>query len=283
MRFITVIALVVLTQGCSPSPTPASTPAPRAPPAATGETGGGVFLEDLTWTELRAAIRSGKTTIIIPVGAVEQSGPFVALGKHDARVKVLAERIARELGDALVAPVIAYAPEGAIDPPAGHMRFPGTITVPPEVFRQTLESAAASFRLHGFTDIVLIGDHGGYQDDLKTVADDLDRRWAGSPARAHFIAQYYRATQTAFVAALRQRGFSDAQIGTHAGLADTSLSLATNPTMVRADQLRKRPPPGVALGVHGDPSHASAALGQLGVEAIVSETTAAIRAAVARR
>jgi creatinine amidohydrolase/Fe(II)-dependent formamide hydrolase-like protein len=242
-----------------------------------------VFLEDLTWTELRAAIRAGKTTIIVPVGAVEQSGPYVALGKHDARVKVLAEKIARDLGDALVAPVIAYVPEGTIDPPTGHMRFPGTITVPPEVFRQTLESAAMSFRLHGFTDIVLIGDHGGYQDDLKAVADDLNRRWAGSPARAHFIAQYYLATQTAYVAALKQRGFSDAEIGTHAGLADTSLSLATNPSVVRADLLGKRPPPGPALGVHGDPTHASAELGQPGVDAVVAQTTAAIRAAVRRQ
>jgi creatinine amidohydrolase len=281
LRLITVLALVALVQGCSPSPTPASTPPPSDPPATAAGAATSVFLEDLTWTELRAAIRSGKTTVIIPVGAVEQSGPYLALGKHDARVKTLAERIARELGDALVAPVVAYVPEGAIDPPTGHMRFPGTITVPPEVFRQTLDSAAMSLKLGGFTNIVLIGDHGGYQDDLKTVADDLDRRWAGSPARAHFIAQYYRATQAAFVAALEQRGFSDAEIGTHAGLADTSLSLATNPTMVRADQLGKAPPPGVALGVHGDPSKASAALGQLGVEAIVSETTAAIRAAVA--
>ncbi len=283
MRFITLIALVALAQGCSPSPTPASTPAPRDQPATDAGAAASVFLEDLTWTELRAAIQSGKTTIIIPAGAVEQSGPYVALGKHDARVRALAEAIARKLGDALVAPVVAYVPEGAIDPPTGHMRFAGTITVPPEVFRQTLESAAMSLKQAGFTDIVLIGDHGGYQDDLKTVADDLDRRWAGSPTRAHFIAQYYRATQTTFVAALEQRGFSDAEIGTHAGLADTSLSLATNPGTVRADQLGKRPAPGVALGVHGDPSHASAALGQLGVDAIVSETTAAIRAAVARR
>jgi creatinine amidohydrolase len=281
LRFVKVIALVALVEGCAPSPTPASTPPPDAP-ATSAQAADSVFLEDLTWTELRAAIKAGKTTILVPVGAVEQSGPYVALGKHDARVKALAEMIARDLGDALVAPVIAYVPEGSIDPPAGHMRFPGTITVPPEVFRQTLASAAMSFRLHGFTDIVFIGDHGGYQNDLQTVADDLNRRWAGSPARAHFIGEYYRATQTTYVAALKQRGFTDAQIGSHAGLADTSLSLATNPSMVRAGGLGKGPPPGPAMGVHGDPSRASAALGRLGVDAVVAQTTAAIRAAVSR-
>ena len=87
-----------------------------------------VFLEELTWTELRDLIRSGKTTIILPTGGTEQNGPHMALGKHNVRVKALAEKIARGLGNALVAPVLAYVPEGRIAPPTGHMRFPGTIT-----------------------------------------------------------------------------------------------------------------------------------------------------------
>src|SRR5512135_1734132 len=89
-----------------------------------------VFLEDLTWTELRDAIRAGKTTILVPVGGTEQSGPYMALGKHNARVSALAQRIAESLGNALVAPVIAYVPEGNLSPPTSHMRFTGTITVP---------------------------------------------------------------------------------------------------------------------------------------------------------
>ena len=278
MRLAHFIVLAALLQGCAPSSTPASTPSPAAsvPASATR----GVYVEDLTWTELRDAIRDGKTTIIIPVGGVEQSGPYVALGKHDARVRYLSGRIATNLGNALVAPVIAYVPEGTIDPPTEHMRFPGTITVPSDVFRQTLESAAMSFRLHGFKDVVLIGDHGGYQSDLKAVADDLNRKWAGSPARAHFIAQYYGSTQTTYVEGLKRKGFSQAEIGTHAGLADTALTLAIAPSMVRSGELGKTPPPGPDAGVHGDPRHATAALGEPGVETIITATTSAIRAAV---
>ena len=252
-----------------------------APGAA--QTPSSVFIEDLTWTELAAAIKAGKTTIILPVGAVEQSGPHMALGKHNVRARVLSETIARALGNALVAPVVAYVPEGAIDPPAGHMRFPGTITVPDDVFRKTLESAAKSFRLHGFKDVVLIGDHGGYQSDLKQVADGLNRAWAGTPARAHYIAAYYQATQTAYVAALKAKGYSAAEIGTHAGLADTSLMLAVDPSQVRTQALQKAGQGGVASGVHGDPRRASAALGQLGVEAIVRQAVQAIQAEVRRR
>lgn len=103
-----------------------------------------VLLEELTWTELRGQVQAGKTTIIVPIGGTEQSGPYVALGKHNARVKVLAQRIAEGLGNAIVAPVIAYVPEGSYAPPTSHMRFPGTITVPDDVFEKTLESAANS-------------------------------------------------------------------------------------------------------------------------------------------
>ena len=95
-----------------------------------------VFLEDLTWTELRDQLQAGKTTILIPIGGTEQSGPYVALGKHNARVKILSQRIAEGLGNALVAPVIAYVPEGGTAPTSSHMRFPGTITVPDEVFKK---------------------------------------------------------------------------------------------------------------------------------------------------
>ncbi|ABM39803.1 creatininase family protein [Polaromonas naphthalenivorans] len=40
----------------------------------------------MTWTEARDAVRSGATIIIIPVGGTEQSGPQMALGKHNVRV-----------------------------------------------------------------------------------------------------------------------------------------------------------------------------------------------------
>ena len=95
-------------------------------------------LEDLTWTELRDAVAAGARTAIIPIGGIEQSGPAIALGKHNARVRLLSARIADELGDCIIAPVVAYVPEGNIAPPSGHMRFPGTLTVPPAVFELSL-------------------------------------------------------------------------------------------------------------------------------------------------
>ncbi|MEO6984352.1 MAG: creatininase family protein [Paralcaligenes sp.] len=242
-----------------------------------------VQLEDLTWTELRDLIQAGKTTIIIPIGGTEQSGPYVALGKHNARVRVLSQRIAQGLGNALVAPVIAYVPEGSYDPPTSHMRFPGTITVPDDVFEKTLESAANSFKIHGFRNIIFLGDHGGYQKDLTRVVNHLNKAWAKSPARAFVPSEYYRASSEGYAKILRERGYRNEEIGTHAGLADTSLLMAVAPQMVREDKLRKASKPGVADGVYGgDPRRSSVELGRLGINAIVIQTIAAIRRDTAR-
>jgi creatinine amidohydrolase/Fe(II)-dependent formamide hydrolase-like protein len=243
-----------------------------------------VWLEDLTWTELRGELRAGKTTIVVPIGGTEQSGPYVALGKHNTRVKVLAQRIAEGLGNALVAPVIAYVPEGSYAPPTSHMRFPGTITVPDDAFEKTLESAANSFKVAGFRTVVFIGDHGGYQNDIKHVVGRLNSAWASSGARAFVPPEYYGMSSDGYARILREHGVSDAEIGTHAGLADTSLLLAVAPQMVRQDALRAAPKLGAADGVYGgDPRKSSVEFGQLGIDAIVSHSIAAIRKETAGR
>jgi creatinine amidohydrolase len=254
-----------------------------AAPALTPDT---VFLEELTWTEARDAIQSGRTVAIVPIGGTEQNGPHMALGKHNARVKALSERVARALGNALVAPVIAYVPEGRIDPPTGHMRFPGTLSVPDDVFQRVVEHAARSLRAHGFRDIVLLGDHGSTQAGEKVVAARLNREWSATPVRVHAIEEYYRASEAGFHELLRQRGYGEEELGAHAGLSDTSLMLAVDPRLVRPDRLG--PAPGAAAGgrsrtgVDGDPARASADLGRLGVELIVTKTVEAIRQSIAR-
>jgi creatinine amidohydrolase len=242
-----------------------------------------VFIEDLTWTELRDGIAAGKTTAIVPIGATEQNGPWIALGKHNARAKALSEKIARALGNALVAPVIAYVPEGQVDPATKHMRFPGTVTIPDSTFEKTLEYAARSFKRAGFRDIVFLGDHGSYQKNELAVASRLNREWQAQTARVHAIEDYYRATQTAYVQMLRRRGYSDDEIGSHAGLADTALTLALAPELVRTAPLASAGKPSAAQGVYGDPRRATAELGQLGVDIITAHTVAAIRKATGRQ
>lgn len=213
-----------------------------------------LFLEELTWTELRDAVRAGNTVVLVPIGGTEQNGPHVALGKHNARAREMARRIAARLGNALVAPVLAYVPEGAIDPPTGHMRYAGTITIPVAAFESTLESASRSLLRHGFRHVVLLGDHGGYRRSLDRVA----ARVKG----VHAPPEYYVEME-------------------HAGADDTSLTLAIEPSLVRSDRLASVAP-GVE-GVRGDPRAATRARGLELAQGIVERTAAAIGKIVADR
>lgn len=220
-----------------------------------------VFLEELTWTEVRDAIGAGTTIAIVPTGGTEQNGRHMVLGKHNVRVKFTAGEIARRVGNALVAPVMAYVPEGDIDPPTGHMRFPGTITLPPEQFAKVVEFAARSLKAAGFLDIALLGDSGGNQESLRSVAQMLNQEWAASPVRVHHLNRYF--DDNGFAAWLTAQG--EKVEGDHANLVDTSLQLAVDPSGVRRDRLA----PGQAgddTGVSGDPTRASADYGKRGLE-----------------
>jgi creatinine amidohydrolase/Fe(II)-dependent formamide hydrolase-like protein len=236
--------------------------------------GDSVFLEELTSTELRARIDRGATTVLLPIGGTEQNGAHLVLGKHNQRSRLLAGRIALRLGDAVVAPVIAYVPDGAIDPPRQHMRWSGTISVPEPAFEATLEAAARSFRQHGFRQVVLLGDHGGYQRSMERAADRVNREAEAQRSfRVIALREYYLAATTDFAAMLRAGGFGNAEIGQHAGLADTALALAADASLVRTHELAARP----GSGVSGDPRRANAALGRRGLDHIVEASASAIR------
>ena len=142
--------------------------------------------------DVRDALAAGKTTAIVATGGVEQNGPYVASGKHNFVLQATTDAIARELGNALVAPIIKLVPEGGIDPPTGHMRYHATISVRQETFQAMLTDVVSSLAAHGFTDVVLIGDSGGNTRGMIAVAEALNAQWQGSPARVHHIPEYYR-------------------------------------------------------------------------------------------
>ena len=224
-----------------------------------------VFLEELTWTEVESAIASGSTTIIVPTAGTEQNGPHMVLGKHKYRINAGSERIARSLGNALVAPAITYVPEGDIDPPSGHMRFAGTISIPQEVFELVLEHTARSLKQHGFTDILFIGDSGPNQGPQESVAEKLSREWSQEGIDVFHIGDWYKIG--VFDEYLISQGANYEQIGSHAGLRDTSLLLAIAPEHVRTNKMSPGRGPDVD-GVSGDPTIATAEYGQIGFDLI---------------
>jgi len=238
-----------------------------------------VFLEELTWIEVRDAIAAGTTTIIVPTAGIEQNGPHIAIGKHKYRMNAGSERIARKLGNTLVAPVISFVPEGSIDPPSGHMKYAGSISMPEEIFEGILEYSARSLKVHGFTDILFVGDSGGNQSGMKNVAQALNEEWAGDETRVHFVSAWY--TSTAFEDWLRSQGKSDDVIGTHAGLSDTTTLMAVAPQHVRTEFMLEERSKN-ANGVSGDPSGSSIDLGEIGMTFLVDAAMIQIEELLAR-
>lgn len=186
--------------------------------------------------EVRDALRGGKTTALIVTGGVEQNGPYLATGKHSIILRATAEAIARSLGNALVAPIVSFVPEGEFDPPSGHMRYPGTISVRPGTFRALLTDIAWSLKTHGFEDIVLLGDSGGNQEGMETVADALSREWEGDGPRVHYIPEYY--DNPRWKAWLEARGKVEVDEGLHDDLRHSAIMMLVDPMTVRAQQRR---------------------------------------------
>ncbi len=161
--------------------------APRPIPAVDS-----LWAEELTWMEMRDAIQGGKTTILIATGGIEQNGPYVAGGKHNYVLQTVLPYIARLIGNTLIAPIVKFVPEGTIEPkPTGHMRYPGTISLEAATFEALLIDICRSYKTHGFRDIILLGDSGGNQPGMEKVAKALNLKWKATPARVHYLKDYY--------------------------------------------------------------------------------------------
>lgn len=224
-----------------------------------------VFLEELTWVEVQEFTENGGTTIIIPTGGTEQNGPHMVLGKHNFRVKYMAEKIALELGDALVAPTISYVPEGNINPAEDWMKYPGTISLPEDYYIKLLEYTCRSLKQHGFIDILLIGDSGGNQNGMKVVSEALNGEWESSETRVHFVSEYYGLPFYQMNDSLVASGISPDIVGSHAGVVDVSFSLAVDSSLVRSDKLSQADwniENNLIMGFSGDPSYSSVEIGE---------------------
>lgn len=191
-----------------------------------------VWIDELTWIEVRDEIASGKTTAIIPTGGVEQNGPYLANGKHNYVLQGACDGIARELGNALCTPVLKLVPEG--DPE--NISYPGTISLRQETFLMVLQDVGNSLKSQGFTDIILIGDSGGNQRGLEAAAAKLNEHWAGSGATAYFIPEYYNYADVGRYMAEELGYVETVDDGHHDDFYITSLMMVTSPEAVRYHQ-----------------------------------------------
>ena len=181
-----------------------------------------VYIEDLTWFEIRDAMAAGKTGAIIYAGGTEQNGPHMSLVKHNLIARHVAGQIAEKLGNALVYPVMPFSPAGDAVEKTGHMRFPGTVSLSSEVFLGVMRQVAQSAVAAGFKQVYLMGDHGGGQAELRLAAEGLDADARRKGARVYYVDIATQSGQQ-MNAYLKERNITP---GGHAGVAETAQVVA---------------------------------------------------------
>jgi creatinine amidohydrolase/Fe(II)-dependent formamide hydrolase-like protein len=243
--------------------------------------GESLWIEKLTYIEVRDLISAGYTTAIIPTGGIEENGPYLVTGKHNVILRSLCPAIAVSLGNTLCAPIVAFVPEGNIDPPSGAMRFPGSFSVRDETYHALLEDIASSLKQHGFRDIVMIGDSGGNQRGMAHVAETLNERWAGSGVAVHYVAEFYtpgwEATEQY---AEKELGVAETQNdGYHDDIWVTAMMMVSDPASVR---YRQRVDAGLASinGVDISSLEETVELGEKMVQFRAELTAKAVRASI---
>lgn len=229
LRFVLAsLAVAATTLAAMPDPV-APDPESRRPIEAVDS----VFIEDLTWMEIRDRMRDGVDTVIIATGGIEQNGPYIVTGKHNYILRGATERIARKLGNALVAPIVPFVPEGDIAPPSLHMKYPGSISLNEETYRALLTDICASFKTHGFKRIVLLGDSGGNQAGMKIVAEKLNAAWPNA-TRIVFVPEFY--DYAGLAKWVEARGIRQQPEGLHDDFVISAQLLAVDPATIRAQQ-----------------------------------------------
>ena len=238
-------------------PTMDTAPAGKTPTAAPDT----VFIDELTWEETRDALKAGKTTVIVPTGGTEKNGYHMVTGKHNFIVTYAADQMARRLKNALVAPTVQYVPEGDPD-----RQNPGAISLPSPAYDMLLDAAARSLKVHGFKEILFIGDSGGNQAGITSVADKLNAEWKDAGVKVFGLTDYYEQSRLHYRAWLQaQFGYDEETSGSHAGITDTSQMLFVRPSGIRKDQIKPWGGPADS-GVSGDPAKATAEIGKMGIE-----------------
>jgi creatinine amidohydrolase len=228
-------------------------------PAATEHSGGAqsVYIEDLTWPEVKAAIAAGKTTAIIYAGSTEQNGPHMALGKHNFVAHYAAGEIAKKLGNALVYPTMPFAPTGSRELRTDHMRFAGSVSIDTETFQAVMRQVAQSALAAGFKNVFLMGDHGGNQDALRAAAKDLENpdlfTKPDETAHIYYVPDLYYKEKEQMKAYLAEHGIP---YDAHAATDDTSeVMFLDQKKWIRRDKLAPSTAKEQATtGVEGDPT-----------------------------
>ena len=186
-----------------------------------------VLIEEMTWPEIKAAIQSGKRRVIVMLGAMEQHGPHLPIGTDTYLGYAMGERLARRLGDALLAPVVSLGYS------AGHLPMAGTVSIEEATLEAVIVDVCRSLARHGFREIIFLCSHGGNYRAVRGVLARL--REEHREIRISTITDFDEWLEHAKQFAARE-GLDMARMGVHAAQGETSLMLAHRPDLVQMDK-----------------------------------------------
>ncbi len=218
-RFIRTVPIALISVSALAAQSPAAASRAKEPL---------VEFEMMTWPEVKTAIEGGKTTALVYTGGTEQRGPQNVNGGHTLMGKATVKAIALKLGNAIALPVLPYTPNNA------SASLPGTIGLTPELLSAVLERIVSQAIQTGFTNVIIMGDHGGGQP--KTYADlakKMDSVYAPQGKHVFFCDEVYAKANGDFDTYLKSQNMPTSS---HAGIPDTSemLYLRANPAEVGA-------------------------------------------------
>ncbi|MBL9049976.1 MAG: creatininase family protein [Tabrizicola sp.] len=178
---------------------------------------------DLTAPEF-AALDRESAVAILPIGAIEQHGPHLAMSvDRDLTMAVLTRALPQINPDLTVLAL----PVQAIGKSTEHQAFPGTLSLSADTLLRVLQDIAASVHRAGIRRLMILNGHGGNRALLELAARDLR---AGLGLITAHVAWDDLANAESVV------GVAEARNGLHAGDVETSAMLAAHPDKVRIDR-----------------------------------------------
>ena len=199
-----------------------------------------LWIEELTWMEIRDAIRAGSTTALILTGGVEANGPHLASGKHNYSNKLMGASVAQALGQTLIAPLVTLEPGR----PSGAVMIGNTgPMVSQETYIAWLTDMGDSLRGMGFTEVYFLGDSGGNRRGMQAAADALNGKYNGDPTRFHHVPEFYNhdkvrqyIQETLGIPEQMEYSASQGSDGIHEELSIASIMSVIDPTSIRFAQ-----------------------------------------------
>ena len=217
-------------------------------------------LEQLTTVELKQRLETGCPVALLYNGGVEETGPHLALGKHNLRIYQYGAALAQAIGDAILLPVMPFSPNDS-----ARMAFAGTIGLRSETYVAVNEDVIRSLIGGGFRRVAILTDHGEGLPRLRETVERLDKEYQPKGARVFFVGDAYEKARAQIEAEIKTDGKVP---GGHGGLWDTAETMAADPGLVRPGLMA----PGTltndgngpidANGISGDPRGATVAMGR---------------------